>query len=504
VWLIIPSSALPSAPALTDSSSDLASPSASDTEPLLWSNGKYFPPRRWRRDKRKAQLANSLNGTTLPPLTASRGVECFISSLRASLVNPTLSPESAKALPTNDGYGPTSPASSKNPRPPSFGSKTSQDCLGMPIAVWDQKRWKTAQTTLWAAWAPFSGVWPISATMRDGAVYSHPTRVPRISEPESLYSPSAEPTAPPSNSGASGLWPTAQAHDAAGSKTPEQIQAARVKSGAGISNLNESASMWKTPHGMGNKDASGKIAGPGGEFVKQANQWTTPKALTGGANSQRENRNAGGPDLQEQVEQWQTPATDSFRSRSGERAEEMGLDQQARFWASPRGEDSESCGNHPGRAGDSLTGQTRFWNTPHCPRENDSEQSDSTYLGRQIQQWASPQARDTKSGECSDQTYQANSRPLSEQVLRSSPQDRVTNDGPICWCGIHGCALPSHRRKLNPLFVVWLMGWPLHWLTIEPVASGRAETALYLSRQRSLLSFWLGAQEFSNETTTTR
>jgi hypothetical protein len=37
-------------------------------------------------------------------------------------------------------------------------------------------------------------------------------------------------------------------------------------------------------------------------------------------------------DLNEQAAWWQTPAVDSFRSRSGNRKEEMGLDQQARFW----------------------------------------------------------------------------------------------------------------------------------------------------------------------------
>lgn len=36
---------------------------------------------------------------------------------------------------------------------------------------------------------------------------------------------------------------------------------------------------WKTPHGMGNIDASGKHGGAGGgEFAKQVNAWTTPQA----------------------------------------------------------------------------------------------------------------------------------------------------------------------------------------------------------------------------------
>lgn len=40
---------------------------------------------------------------------------------------------------------------------------------------------------------------------------------------------------------------------------------------------------WKTPHGMGNLDASGKHGGSGGgEFAKQATKWTTPQAHDSG------------------------------------------------------------------------------------------------------------------------------------------------------------------------------------------------------------------------------
>jgi len=64
----------------------------------------------------------------------------------------------------------------------------------------------------------------------------------------------------------------------------------------------EQAEHWKTPHGMSNPDHKGKVGGcGGGEFAKQANHW-------------------------------QTPATDSFRSRGGDRVDEMGLDQQARMF----------------------------------------------------------------------------------------------------------------------------------------------------------------------------
>ncbi len=46
--------------------------------------------------------------------------------------------------------------------------------------------------------------------------------------------------------------------------------------------------MWKTPHGMANYDATGKVGGAGGgEFAKQANQWPTPKDRDWKGQSQR-------------------------------------------------------------------------------------------------------------------------------------------------------------------------------------------------------------------------
>lgn len=44
-----------------------------------------------------------------------------------------------------------------------------------------------------------------------------------------------------------------------------------------------------------------------------------------------------------------------------------------------------------------------------------------------------------------------------------SPQDQATPDGPQS---------SPERRSLNPLFVEWLMGWPIGWTASEP-----AETA---------------------------
>jgi hypothetical protein len=84
-----------------------------------------------------------------------------------------------------------------------------------------------------------------------------------------------------------------------------------------------------------------------------AELWQTPKAMDTGnpraletrLKNDRQTRDANcignyKLDLMDQVGLWQTPAVDSFRSRGGDRKEEMGLDQQARIaWSTPASRD---------------------------------------------------------------------------------------------------------------------------------------------------------------------
>lgn len=241
-------------------------------------------------------------------------------------------------------------------------------------------------------------------------------------------------------------------------------------------------------------------------------------------------------------ETWQTPATDSFRSRGGERKSEMGLDQMARLWPtvktatgdysyapgsktkvqnlegaakswpSPRSEDSESCGNHPG-ATDSLTGAMKQWRTATADLNRGGAQATEKRLqgghtmnladqvttwgngsmnGDQAAQWTTPQARDVtmrgigqvstakagnaclardaanwpspiasdhKSGQVSLETTNRNSRPLREVSCQSFLQDLPTEPPG----GESSAIIPSSRLRLNPMFVEWLLGLPSGW-----------------------------------------
>jgi hypothetical protein len=224
---------------------------------------------------------------------------------------------------------------------------------------------------------------------------------------------------------------------------------------------------------------------------------------------------------------WQTPQTDSFRSRGLERRDEMGLDQQARFWATPNtpsgGPNTKSTATHTG--GPDLDGQAAIWPTP--------------------------QARDWKGGEVSEKTLKANARPLNEMASRfsrpapetaphgngfspASPDSRrlwatprsamVKNSSGIVKNGdnieeqvsqwptprtemdsgrhrnrtdtLHSKVKSlESRKKLNPDFVCWLQGMPHQWADIT-ASINSAHMATWRSRFKSRLRFllWLERQ----------
>jgi len=65
------------------------------------------------------------------------------------------------------------------------------------------------------------------------------------------------------------------------------------------------------------------------------------------------------------------------------------------------------------------------------------------------QTFATPIARDWKSGKSSQKTIDRNSRPLSEQI----------------------------GGQMNPTWVEWLMGWPTGWTDLKPLETGKSHCA---------------------------
>lgn len=233
-WLYVPGSA---------DSNSVSGECGPSCEPSVGSSGTGSPllssqaawPMTWKdlapKGQAKKPWLRPLFGMISRPLMASRGVESWISSLRATRASRSALPGSSSESETNGTSGPRLPAS---------------------FAKWypDGLCWRTSEIMFDWGSTEFSGTWPTSGTIRSGVAFERRMSARRTS-----------------GSGSS-FWPTARSRDE-----------------KGISQ---------------NCDAE-----PG--------KWT----------------------LADATEHWQTPATDSFRSRGGERADEPGLDRQAK-WATPR------------------------------------------------------------------------------------------------------------------------------------------------------------------------
>ncbi len=166
--------------------------------------------------------------------------------------------------------------------------------------------------------------------------------------------------------------------------------------------------------------------------------------------------------------------------------------QQVANWPSPRMEDSENCGNHPG-AVDSLNGATANWPTPMM---QDSEMAGSDQAGLKMlpnatKSWPTPAARDEKcpnllpysergGGDKGEQLpnsilkwatpttcdMRKHHHPHSGGGSADLAHDAVTfpstpPDGTTTALGLLlRVWTPPACRRLNPAMQWWLMGWP--------------------------------------------
>ncbi len=208
-------------------------------------------------------------------------------------------------------------------------------------------------------------------------------------------------------------WPTVQASDCLG----EMHQSEKAQAAGWAPRLQDAAraAMWHTMHGFGNFDKTGKPGG-GCELGQQAAMWQT--AIS--PDSPKTRRQVGGterePLLPAQAETWPTPASVDGEKQSGSR-----------------------------RKGDrTLPSEARAWPTPNVPSGGRAVPPDATYPTN-----------------CTayDSTGKKVQVDLNNAASRFSPPAPATStDG--------GESSPS-RRRLNPLFVEWLMGFPSGWSDCE-------------------------------------
>lgn len=139
------------------------------------------------------------------------------------------------------------------------------------------------------------------------------------------------------------------------------------------------------------------------------------------------------------------------------------------YWPTPtRADRSGHAGQYPKTAthheGLTLATAVRgYWPTPRAsdreggPSKSDGKRGASLrdYCGpNPTKAWPMPTARDWRSGKASQETMNKNSRPLNEAV-------------------VSGGTRTQQSGRLNPAWVEWLMGWPITWSALKPLATGR-------------------------------
>ena len=225
---------------------------------------------------------------------------------------------------------------------------------------------------------------------------------------------------------AEALWPTATGKDAdsARSFAPD---GARIRANAGPTLTDSAMALWTTPQAH---DVTARGSG----------QKPTAKALTGGANSKRAERGACGPDLQEVTSTWPTP-----------------------------------CAVEP------VQGPDHMRKLPRSQLGGGNAPSLATVTDR----WPTPAARDYK-GENGEGHLSNGTGRLHMDQLPNAVAFLFSRPGPVTqphglpsshprdtWRRLRRLVISTHgravwkrmatsggKRRLNPNFVEWLMGFP--------------------------------------------
>ncbi len=170
------------------------------------------------------------------------------------------------------------------------------------------------------------------------------------------------------------------------------------------------------------------------------------------------------------------------------------------FWHTVTASETTGPGLRGGRITDLRTTATQ-WMTPTTP-SGGRTMSKETMLAKgktasgkrqvalehQATYWGTPTARDHKDGATTLENMPTN-KLLGREVLAFSRPDKMTHAGPTSSIDIH-----TSRRRLNPAFAAWLMGWPWWWTNPAQINCARSEMALYRCKLQQHLCFLLGEQ----------
>lgn len=482
MWIYVPSANSPSVP------EEPALILASDwrclalSRSVMW-RSKPIPSEGWLRVWKKVPWVRHLFGQMCEPSTASRGVEQWISSWADTPASPSASPGSSAAPTTPDTYGPASPGSSMSVDLESASLKTWATTFGLD----------TSQLS-----SPTSNALATESRRRS-------SRRRKLARPTSATASSSWPTAnhpeaSDSLTGKAASWPTPTDDDAnnaygrTGNQDPMQ-------------SLARDATNWPTPNALNFNDGEDPTIrrarlerlrerhnngnGAGEPLAVAAQNWPTPDTQNARDGAFRRREAEESPDgshhaisLHHAADLWQTPVAEEARSSGGARSRREGrqamLHDQARTWRL-------IANDYKGTA---KEGQRRGQLDEAAEQLFQLSPSTSSHLDPERPTPGQP------SSESDPSLPQLSAGSMSPR-LRSAIEDFRSWAHHAQTKGWGGRTPRSfERRSLSPVFVAWLMGWPLFWIMPEHFGSTLStsqEMASYRSRLRMRLRSLLAA-----------
>lgn len=314
MWLYVPGTSSPCAQESEDLNSASSLPSSIGERLAAayatW-RGKLQPPQAWSRRWKQGGFIQRLSGLTCEPSTLDRGVEQFISSLRATPARTTPSPESAPGQMASASLPPKSPALPKSAGLVLSSARTSRGTRtnSSPPSLHHWKGWATALRQEYSA--------------RPGL-------------------------ATPCDASDCSSWPSAKTATGGWERDP--------KTGKKVLTLQGAAVEWAGPLAT-ERAHSARQVDHGIQLANQAESWSSPKASDPEKAGPNMRGSKGDVPLPGQAAQWEAPSVavrnGTRMTRSGDRSDELLLTGQAmdasKRWAAPAAQ------NHKGSSEGSIT-----------------------------------------------------------------------------------------------------------------------------------------------------
>ena len=428
MWLRIPISAYSLASEVSTSELDSLSHRLSAD---VMSRSTLKPPKFWKQGLAKGRWKMLRSGATLPLSLQNSIVAGWLESLPGGHARLSQSPGSEREQKTSDGSGPQSSILFATLTPSGSWERTSP-AYYLPMMEWHS--------------GMYSETWPDSGCVQNGSAYELPTLALRTGESAYLFSHSGPEWRSPTSSEADHGGPNARGSKGGGRSVDQA-----------------------TVEAKGQTESGKRTVG----LESQSRFWPTPNTPSGGPNTKSTVTHTGGLDLDGSVLNWGTPTSRDYKD--GGSADTvptnglLGRRQVIQNWQTPTANTATyTGGNSPGY--ECLPGQVQNWPTPDA-RDHHPESENAAI-------------RRAAGAGGLGLTHAA-------RCLSSPPDQAQPNSGSESSPTTRGLLPPYQRKRLNPLFVNWMHGWPTWWTCTEQIPYARQEMALHLSALRSHFEFLL-------------